>query len=670
VRPGPGSGNAVPGGGPFPGAGCAAGPGRPPARANRPFPAGQAPPGLTLLGKNRIIRARTAHRGDALPVTERPARGPFSILPPAGAGWARVLLSPLLERLLGLPALNAFYLSLPAAERARDFPAVVLQNLGVRVEVDPADLARIPATGPLLVVANHPFGGLEGVALAWLLRQARPDVKLLANFLLAAIPEMRELIIGVDPFGAAQARNSSPLRQALRQLKAGGALAVFPAGEVSSLSLRRRCVSDPEWSPAVVRMARAANAPVLPVYFHGRNRALFQVLGLAHPRLRTALLPRELMNKRGSVLRVAVGEPLDPERLAEAGDDLAAVGRLRVRTYALAQRFARPGAPAAADQAPVAPPGDPQALRREIAALPPDRELAASGNLAVLLAQGRDIPLALREIGRQRELAFREAGEGSGQELDLDEFDPDYDHLVLWDRATGEVAGAYRLARVEETLAARGPAGLYTATLFSFAPEFFARVTPALELGRAFVRPELHKSHLPLALLWKGIGAYVARYPHLRYLFGPVSISAAYHPFSRALMMRFLAAHRPDPGLAAAVTPRTPPAASARPLGGLDPGRVSALCRGVQDLSGLVAAIEADGKGAPVLLRQYLKLGGAVLAFNLDKSFGRAIDGLVLVDLAHTPRRLLARHMGEAAASAYLAAHFSPSPLANPRPIG
>ncbi|HPE37258.1 MAG TPA: GNAT family N-acetyltransferase, partial [Spirochaetales bacterium] len=333
---------------------------------------------------------------------------------------------------------------------------------------------------------------------------------------------------------------------------------------------------------------------------------------------------------------------------------------LRLRTYILRNRFTQ-GSASPVFAVPALPAGAakaPDLLRAEIESLPPRSILADNGQFLVASAPGRDIPHLLAEIGRLREESFREVGEGTGKELDLDEFDPDYDHLILWHKEHAEIAGAYRIGRVDELLARRGPAGLYTATLFKYKTAFLSRIAPALELGRAFVRRDYRKSYAPLLMLWKGIGAYVAREPRYRFLFGPVSISSTYHPFSRALMMRFLKSRFGGNDLTFAIKPKNPPRPARTPRpGGLGLGDVSGLCQDVEDLSGLVAEIEPDGKGVPVLLRQYLKLGGHILTFNLDHDFGDAIDGLMLIDLTRTPPRTLAKYMGVEEARAFLAQH-------------
>ena len=587
---------------------------------------------------------------------------PFSLDLPLKRPFKGLVQSPL-EHLLGLPTLDSLYSQIRGREGA-DFLEDVLGLLDIRAEVSDADLANVPATGPAVVVANHPFGAIEGVVLLHALRRVRPDVKVMANHLLSLIPEMREHIISVDPFGkdSSTRRNVSGLKEAIRWAKGGGVLAVFPAGEVSSLRLCKAALTDPRWSPTVGRIIRIAKAPVVPVHFQGANGPLFHLLGLVHPRLRTMMLPRELLNKQRRALRLDIGKPIGARKVAEFDDDEKLTELLRLRTYLLGARgkapAARPAPAALVDARPVAPSCGADVLAAEIETQPEENVLLTQGDYVVVCAQGRYLPAVLPEIGRLRELSFREVGEGTGMERDLDRYDDYYHHLVLYNRAEREIVGAYRVGRADVIADGFGVDGLYTSTLFKYDRSFLDGLGPALELGRAFVSSKYRKNYNPLMLLWKGIATFVQRQGRYRVLFGPVSISNDYLPLSRNLMMRFLKTHHcTDKSLAKKARALTPPRLRTRVPGGFRMGSVAALCPDIEDLGAAVADIEADGKGIPVLLRQYLKLGGSVLTFNLDREFGDAIDGLMVVDLAKAPAKTLARYMGKEESTLFLARH-------------
>ena len=605
---------------------------------------------------------RWAASGDGGPVSDSSVCAdsvlrPFRFeLPPGsrlrgfpGTG-ARGALVPSLERLLHIDRLNDVYSRVAGARDRYEFLLRTLDELGIRFGVSPGDVARIPATGPLLVVANHPFGAVDGMVLTAVLCGVRSDVKVIANYLLGRIPDLRDLFIFVDPFGGGRAAgaNLAPVRQAVRWLKDGGVLATFPAGEVAHLSLLQRQVIEPPWSDSVARIARQTGASVLPVWFEGHNGPLFQMLGLLHPRLRTALLPREMFRLRDSSVDLRVGWPIPARRLAAFDmDDAAATDYLRRRTFLLRHREppcrggeADPRCRAAVPPPePVVPPVAPALLRADVAALPEDAKLLSHEAFTVYCARAPQARNVLREIGRLREVTFRAAGEGTGSSIDLDTFDYDYAHLFVWDEPAGAVVGAYRLGRTDELLPAKGLGGLYTNTLFDYAPGVLEAIGPALEMGRSFVRPDYQKSYAPLLLLWKGIGHFLVREPRYRYLFGAVSISNSYQSASRQLLVEFLRRHHGGADLGRHVTPRNP----FRPRG--MPGWVGAAADDADEVSSFVADLEPDQKGVPVLVRQYLKLGAKFLAFHVDRGFGDCVDGLIVVDLLRADPRVLERYM-------------------------
>ncbi|MDX2154590.1 MAG: GNAT family N-acyltransferase [Bryobacteraceae bacterium] len=560
--------------------------------------------------------------------------------PPVGAA---------IERVLSLDRLDELY-DRVRSEPDGGFCANLLSALNVQVRVSEADRRRIPREGPVVAVANHPFGFIEGIILGSLLPSLRPDVKIMANFILASVPELRKVVIPVDPFGGEQSvrANLRGLKESLEWLERGGMLVIFPAGEVAHLDVRRRAVTDPEWSHSIARLLRKTKATALPIYFSGTNGPLFQLAGLIHPRLRTALLPHEFLNKHGQTVELRVGSPVPCKRLATLQNDEEAMDYLRSRTFLLENRQREKAAPSARTKnagRPIVPAIPAATLDREIAALPSHTSLVESGEFQVLLVTAHQAPNVLREIGRLRETTFRAAGEGTGQPLDLDRFDEHYLHLFLWNRATREIAGAYRLGQTDRL----GLDGLYTRTLFSYGRAFLERLGPALELGRSFVIGEYQKGYQPLLLLWKGIGRYVAANPRYKVLFGPVSISNDYQPASRQIMVDFLRMHEQQPDLAKLVRPRRP--FKSREVPGW--GRTAQW--DLEDLASVIGDIESDQKGVPVLLRQYLKVGGKLVAFNVDPEFSDALDGLIVVDLKATSPKMLERYMGKEGAAALAA---------------
>lgn len=565
-----------------------------------------------------------------------------------------------LGKILSVDKLNIVYADI--VRRGGSFACEALNTLGVSLDVPRKDTVRIPREGPAIVVANHPYGGIEGIALLALLLSIRPDVRLLANSILHRIPQLREHLIFVDPFGTSQSAqaNVRGLKQAMRWVESGGLLAVFPAGEVSHMNLSTLHVADAEWSPTIARIVRRSGAPVVPVHFEGRNRALFQLAGLIHPRLRTVMLPRELLNKQGSSIRVRIGAMVPFGRLQGFTCDTAMMRYLKERTYFLSHRRrddpvenpAMVSVPAHRTE--VAQAEESGVIVEEIARLPLAQRLLSQGEFQVWYAGADQIPVVLREIGRLRELTFRAAGEGTGKALDLDRFDSHYHHLFVLNTARGEIAGAYRLGRTDRIMTWFGRDGLYTSTLFRYGDDLLKELGPALELGRSFVQPAYQKSYSPLLLLWKGIGEYVVRFPQYRRLFGPVSISDEYSSTSQRLMAAFLRQHAYDARLGPLVKPRTP----MRMRAGRHAERaIPMLASSLDDVDALVGEIECDGRGVPVLLRQYLKLGGRLLALNVDPCFSNVLDALIFVDLAHSDRKVLERYMGSEGAGRFLGNH-------------
>ncbi len=601
------------------------------------------------------------------------------------------------NRFLKLDQLERLY---DSARKGGSLPSDLLRELDIQVQISPSDLEKVPTKGAVIVVANHPYGLLDGAILADLLSGVRSDVKILTTTALSVLPELEPLCIFIDPFErpANRVANGRGLREAVAHVKRGGMLVIFPSGEVSHFDFRAGAIRDPEWRSTAARLVRMTRAKVLPILVRGANGIPFQMLGMVHPRLRTAALPVELLNKRGKVVEVRIGSLIESGEIEAIPDDDAAIQYLRLRTDLLARR-AGPvpglGTTTSKDQpvVPVAAAVPAERVAAEVNALPTLCLLEESKDFSVYLAEAPQIPLVMHEIGRLREITFRAAGEGTGDALDIDQFDDHYLHLFVWNKEKQELVGAYRMGDVPRLLARFGRGGLYTNTLFRFGRNFLEHLGPALELGRSFIRPEYQRQYAPLLLLWKGIAAYVARRPEYSTLVGAVSVSNQYSKTSRELIARyfegdriaFQRASRAGRGTQGpptvvrrdwtgaveaerSVIPRKAVKAR-RPLRGefLRGWELKALCSLTPDvdcLSAPIADLEPDGKGIPILVKQYVKLGGRLLAFSVDPQFGNTLDGFVMVDLRVTPQETLARYMGKEGARAFFSWHRASTPRA------
>lgn len=518
-----------------------------------------------------------------------------------------------------------------------DFVERVLDVLGTSHHVHARERENIPVDGPLLVVANHPLGMQDALALLQLIGSVRTDARVLGNDWLATVPQLGSLLLPVDVFGKGAA---SRLRGIHRALENGEALIVFPAGEVSRV--RADGVRDGRWSDGFARLSMRRKVPVLPVHIAARNSAAFYGLSMLAKPLSTAMLPREAVAPGRRRIAFSIGALIDAEELTQRSGGSAAQAAKLMRRHVY--RVGRHRGLIFGGQAPLAHP-EPAAL---VAA-----ELAQAEKLAdlndgkqALLFRGAAVNVVMREIGRLRELTFRKVGEGTGARRDLDAYDALYEHLVLWDPQHLRIVGSYRFGHGGRLIAERGLAGLYTASLFSYSPALESRLAQGLELGRSFIAPAYWRSRA-LDQLWQGIGLYLQRHPELRYLFGPVSMSVK---LPREAREWIAAAHQHyfgAPGLARAHQPfvisREVVAGVQRALEGLD---------AIEGLGKLKHHLDALGVSLPVLYRQYVDLvepeGVQFLDFGEDPGFSGCVDGLVMLDLARLKPAKRARYLGKA----------------------
>lgn len=574
----------------------------------------------------------------------------------------------LFEHVSGLYHCKNKYKKIADELNARTFLQKILKELHIKPVYNHKDKFKIPLSGPCVVVSNHPFGLIDGIILTEILLSIRPDVKVMSNFLLNRIPNLNSLMISVDPFERESSVKSNvrPIREAIRFVKAGGLLLIFPAGEVSHLRLPAREITDPPWKSSVITIIRQAKSPIVPVFFSGKNSAFFQMAGLIHPSLRTLMLARELLKKQGKQIHLRIGNTISHRWISRYTDDKHLLSYLRWRTYLMGHHETQnrfPNLPAIVGGIAIknckciVKPQAKEFCIRDIQNLPQEQKLAQNGHLCVYYAQAKQIPHVLPEIGRLREITFRQAGEGTGKAIDLDCFDNHYIHLFIWNSENKEITGAYRIGQTDLILAHMGNKGLYTNTLFEIQINFFNKLGPALELGRSFIRHEYQKTIFPLLLLWKGIAAFIVRNPRYRTLFGPVSISSDYNDLSRHLLATTLLKNNSARDLAVMIKPRTPIRYKRFKVRGCRHTFHDEPLQDLEEACSVISDIEINNKNIPILFKHYLNLGGQLLSFNIDKSFSGVMDGLIVIDLLKMNRKTMERYMSVNEAHDYLSYH-------------
>ncbi len=525
------------------------------------------------------------------------------------------------------------------------FLDAVLKHYNITFEIPEQDLKRLPKSGPYITISNHPLGGIDGLLLLKILSQKRSDFKVMGNFLLHRIAPLAPYIMPVNPFEHHKDAKSSVtgLKQALLHLRDGHTLGIFPAGEVSTYK-EGKLIVDKAWEAAALKLIRKAEVPVVPIYFHARNSRLFYLLSKIHPVFRTAKLPSELASQGYRPIKVRIGKPISVSTQKAEKDLASLTALLRNKTYFLAKAFERQRL---IDKIPktlkipklpkkIADAMSTELLESEIEKLrEKDCRLLQRKNYEVFLAQQIDIPFILHEIGRQREIAFREVGEGSNNAIDLDEFDAYYHHLFLWDDAKKTIVGAYRMGLGTQIFEQYGIDGFYLQDLFRFEPELYSMMERAIEMGRAYIVKAYQQKPMPLFLLWKGIVHTTLRYPEHKYLIGGVSISNQFSNFSKSLMIEFMKSNYWDPYVAQYIRPK-----KAFKVKLKDADKEFVFDETQADLNKfdrLIDELEPGSLRLPVLIKKYIKQNAKVVAFNVDPLFNNAVDGLMYIKISDLP---------------------------------
>ena len=553
-----------------------------------------------------------------------------------------------LMKVTRISSINTFYDSIQHLEGTA-YADAILAHFEIDYDISEEEFKRLPKEGAYVTISNHPLGAIDGIILLKLMAEQRSDFKIMANFLLQRMVPMIPYIIPVNPFESHKNAKSSiaGFKSALQHLKDGHPLGIFPAGEVSTHKDGKLIVDRP-WEEAALKLIRKAQVPVVPIYFHARNSGFFYRLAKLHDVFRTAKIPSEVFTQKNRPIKIRIGHPIavktqnDQESLEEYTD------LLRRKTYMLSNAYEKerlterireqiptslklPKAPRK-----IASAIRPELMEEEIIKLrEKECRLLQSKNYEVFLATEKDMPFILQEIGRQREVTFREIGEGTNNAIDLDKFDTYYHHLFLWDDTEKAIVGAYRMGLGADIYAAYGIDGFYLQDLFRVEPELYPMMSHSIEMGRAYIIKEYQQKPMPLFLLWKGIVHTTLRFPEHKYLIGGVSISNQFSNFSKSLMIEFMKSHYWDPYVAQYIHPKKEFKVKLK-----DADKEFVFDETQADLNKfdrLIDEVEPGSLRLPVLIKKYIKQNAKVVAFNVDPLFNNSVDGLMYIKIADLP---------------------------------
>lgn len=558
---------------------------------------------------------------------------------PGGDYFAKFLMY-----ILRFNKLNKIYNQI-AEKKGIEFIDDIIKVLEFNVEFDENELKRIPKTGPLIIVSNHPFGGLDGLLLIKYLSLVRDDVKVLANFLLKKIEPVSDYFLADNPFESNENGNNglSGLKDAISHLKNEGVLCLFPASDTTTYGTFDN-ITDQMWQFPMVKFVKKARVPVVPILFQGTNSRLFHLFAKISPSLRQVRLPSELLSKRHKTIKIRIGSPIKVEE-QDRFCDVYQFGRfLRAKTYSMesdleVKRFFNYNVKPQAKPETIVEPVSPDKILKEIQLIKTDYTLFKLRNYTAFCAPSRLMPNILNEIGRLREITFREVGEGTNRSIDIDEFDLYYHQMFIWDEEEQRLVGAYRIGKGKDILEQFGKRGFYLHTLFRIDEDFKPILNESLELGRSFVIKEYQRKPMPLFLLWKGILYFLLKNPEYRYLIGPVSISNNYSKISKDLIIRFIMRTHLNWKMAQHIKPRNSYKFRS------DNPDINILMenmeRDINRLDKTIGDMDELNSGLPVLLKKYIKLNAKIIGFNVDPKFNNCLDGLIVLDVYDVPKKTI-----------------------------
>lgn len=529
----------------------------------------------------------------------------------------------LLKKLLHQDEINDFLLH-GEAYTGFDFIEAVLEYFNFGYTVSNKDKTNIPPSGRVIIIANHPLGALDALALISLVKEVRSDIKVLANDVLMQIEPLQNILIPIDNLSGNTAKEA--IKKVYDALEDDEALIVFPSGEVSRA--QPTGIKDTKWKKGFLKFAQKTNSPILPVFIDAKNSPLFYTLSMVNKKLSTFLLAREMFKKRSKVISFKIGEMITYKTIQKSGfSDHMTINLLKKHLY----KISKGKRGIFTTQTAIAHPEERKAIRSELK----KSTLLGETNdgKKIYLYEYEFGSILMKEIGRLREFTFRKVEEGTGSKRDVDVYDKHYKHIVLWDDEELEVVGAYRIGESNFINQYFSMEGFYSHTLFEFTPSFEPYLHNAIELGRSFVQPRYWGTRA-LDYLWQGIGAYLYNNPHIRYMYGPVSLSDVYPKIAKNLIITFYALYFSS-------TQELVKARNSFFMSRLEKEEALAFFKGddyKEDFTVLKEQLSHMDLSVPTLYKQYTELceegGISFLDFNIDKEFANCVDSFILVDIA------------------------------------
>ncbi|MEZ5104546.1 MAG: lysophospholipid acyltransferase family protein [Draconibacterium sp.] len=543
---------------------------------------------------------------------------------------------------LRLNRLNKVYSKI-AGKEGIEFIDEVIRILEYNIELDEKELVRIPVSGAFIVIANHPYGGLDTLLMIKYLTTVRSDIKVWDNSLLNRVTQVSDYFLTKNQEEIAVSENADDYNAAMAHLENNGVLCIFPTGK-GTKEVSFEGMAEKVWKYPVLKFIKAANVPVVPFFFQDKGNRLIHLLTKINPSFQVGSLPAELLSQKNKSIKIRVGNPISLARQNKF-DDVFKYGRyLRAKTFCLESNteikpFFNYSLKQNAKQEPVIDAVPLELLLKDIQGIKDEYTLFKLKNYTVYCAPSVKIPNVMTEIGRLREITFREVGEGTNQSIDVDEFDLYYNQMFIWDEDENKFVGAYRIGMGKDILSQYGKRGFYLQTLFRMNNNFKPVLNESLELGRSFVVKEYQRKPLPLFLLWKGILYFLLKNPEYRYLIGPVSISNNYSKISKELIIKFIMANHLDWKMATMIKPR-----NSYKFKSVNED-INILMENMEHdinlLDQTIADLDELNSGLPVLLKKYIKLNAKIIGFNVDPKFNNSLDGFILLDVFKVPENTI-----------------------------